>query len=69
MGFAESLPFVGITSLGWVLLKGYDAESLGVTAARWRGQNPEATSIPELGFSIARTSPASHAARKQDGHR
>jgi hypothetical protein len=26
MGFAESLPFVGITSLGWVLLEGYDAE-------------------------------------------
>ena len=32
MGFAESLPFVGITSLGWVLLKGYDAETLGVPA-------------------------------------
>ena len=26
VGFAENLPFVGITSLGWVLLKGCDAE-------------------------------------------
>lgn len=32
MGFAESLPFVGKTSSGWVLLKGYDAEPLGVPA-------------------------------------
>jgi hypothetical protein len=31
MGFAQSLPFVGIALLGWVLLKDYDAEPLGVS--------------------------------------
>jgi hypothetical protein len=30
LGLAESLPFVGVTLLGWVLLKDYDAESLAV---------------------------------------
>jgi hypothetical protein len=31
MGFAQSLPFVGIALLGWVLLKDYDAEPLAVS--------------------------------------
>jgi hypothetical protein len=31
MGFAQSMPFVGVTLLGWVLLKDYDAEPLAVS--------------------------------------
>jgi hypothetical protein len=31
MGFVQGLPFVGVTLLGWVLLKGYDDESLAVS--------------------------------------
>ena len=31
MGVGQSLPFVGVTLLGWVLLKGYDAEPLAVS--------------------------------------
>jgi hypothetical protein len=30
MGFVQSLPFVGVTLLGWILIKGYDSESLAV---------------------------------------
>jgi hypothetical protein len=33
MGFAQSLPFVGIALLGWVLLKAYDDEPLAVSGA------------------------------------
>jgi hypothetical protein len=31
MGFAQSLPFVGVALLGWVLLKGDDVEPLAAS--------------------------------------
>jgi hypothetical protein len=34
MGFAQSLPFAGVTLLGWVLLKDYDAEPLAVPSGQ-----------------------------------
>ncbi len=51
MGFAESLPFVGITSLGWVLLKGYDAEPLAVSA----GSVESAGAARGMARSVSRT--------------
>jgi hypothetical protein len=54
LGFAQSLPFVGMTLLGWVLLKGYDAadEPLAVS-----GGSPESIGGAAHGMttSVSRT--------------
>ncbi len=51
MRFAKSLPFVGITSLGWVLLKDYDAEPLAVSA----GSVESAGAACGMARSVSRT--------------
>jgi hypothetical protein len=51
MGFGQSLPFVGITLLGWVLLKDYDAEPLAAS-----GGSVESTgAIRGMVRSVSRT--------------
>lgn len=51
MGFAQSLPFVGIALLGWVLLKTHDAESLVVSG----GPVKSAGGIRETTSFVSRT--------------
>jgi hypothetical protein len=60
MGLAQSLPFVGIALLGWVLLKGYDTEeSLAVSG----GSVESARATHEMTRSVSRTTSGAWGAR------